>query len=101
MKKYRLSLSSRAILLAAGASLAMPVMAETETAEAAAVDQPAEQAAASSSSDDIYDDTDGDEIIVTAPRLAGQLERARPWAQKRPSTWAGGSGQDSAEARRP
>ncbi|WP_428680476.1 TonB-dependent receptor plug domain-containing protein [Sphingopyxis sp.] len=74
MKKYRLSLSSRAILLAAGASLAMPVMAETETAEAAAVDQPAEQAAASSSSDDIYDDTDGDEIIVTAPRLAGQLE---------------------------
>lgn len=34
-------------------------------------------------------------------RLAGQLERARPWTQKRPSTWAGGSNQDSAEARRP
>lgn len=76
MKKYRLSLSSRALLLAAGASLAMPAMAETEAAAVAGIaGQPADQAAATSSDDDYDDSTyDENEIIVTAPRLAGQLE---------------------------
>ena len=75
MKKNRLSLSTRALLLAAGASLAMPAMAETGTAAAAAVDtvdQPAEPAAAPADQDD--DQYDQDEIVVTAPRLAGQLD---------------------------
>lgn len=70
MKKSPLSLSSRAVLLAAGASLAMPAMAEARAATA--LDQPAEQAA--SPSNDFYDEIDEDEIVVTAPRLAGQLE---------------------------
>ena len=75
MKQYRLSLSTRAILLAAGASLAMPAMAEDEgaAATAAVADQPAADPAPSTADDD-YDDLDGDEIVVTAPRLAGQLE---------------------------
>lgn len=71
MKKYRLSLSVRAVLLAAGASIAMPAMAETEEVAVAAADQPAE---AAPSSDDVDDQADQDEIIVTAPRLAGQLD---------------------------
>jgi len=89
MKKYRPALSSRALLLAAGASLAMPAMAETAPAAlivptaaaapaapagaVAVADQPAEPAAATAL-DDVYDDEDENEIIVTAPRLAGQLD---------------------------
>lgn len=77
MKKYRFSLSTRALLLAAGASLAVPAMAATEATAVAAADtagQPAEPAVSASASDDIYDDADQNEIIVTAPRLAGQLD---------------------------
>ena len=74
MKQYRLSLSTRAILLAAGASLAMPAMAEDEgaAATAAVADQPAADPAPSTADDD-YDDLDGDEIVVTARSRSGQL----------------------------
>lgn len=74
MKKTRLSLSTRAILLAAGASIATPAMAETEAA-ATAAEQPAEPAA--SVADDAAEpaeDYDQDEIVVTAQRLVGQLD---------------------------
>ena len=79
MKNYRLSFSARAILLAAGASLAMPAMAEEEGAAAvlAAADQPAADPAPATAGDN-YDDIDEDEIVVTAPRLAGQLETDIP-----------------------
>jgi outer membrane receptor protein involved in Fe transport len=77
MNSYRISISARAALLAAGASLALPAMAETEAMPAsvavtAAADQPAQPA--TTVSDEIDDETDGDEIVVTAPRLAGQLD---------------------------
>ncbi|MDO9369719.1 MAG: ABC transporter ATP-binding protein [Sphingopyxis sp.] len=80
MNSHRISISARAALLAAGASLALPALAETEAMPAsvavtAAVDQSAEPATtASDDIDDAYDDIDGDEIVVTAPRLAGQLD---------------------------
>lgn len=79
MNSDRLSLSVRAALLAAGASLALPAFAETGAmpvnVAAAVADQPAEPApGASDDVDDAYDDIDGDEIVVTAPRLAGQLD---------------------------
>jgi len=83
MNMSRPSLSVRAMLLAASASLAVPAYAETEmipTSAAAATvvaadDQPADQAGpASSARGSDFDDIDGDEIVVTAPRLAGQLD---------------------------
>lgn len=80
MNKSRLSFSARAALLAASASLAWPAMAETEAASgsaaaAAVTEQPGEQAVtASDDGEDPYDEVDGDEIVVTAPRLAGQLD---------------------------
>ena len=79
MTIIRLFLPSRALLLATGASLTLPAMAEAAEAPAVTVaataDQPAQPAmSASDPIDDDYDDIDGDEIVVTAPRLAGQLE---------------------------
>lgn len=78
MNNIRLSISARAALLAAGASLALPAMAETPigpAATAAVAEQPAEPAAAAPETvEDAYDDYSEDEIIVTAPRLAGQLD---------------------------
>ena len=78
MNKSRLSLSARALLLTASAALAWPAMAaDVASAGAAAmtaVDQPAEPAPTVSDDGDLYDNIDGEEIVVTAPRLAGQLE---------------------------
>ncbi len=78
MNNHRLPLSTRAVLLAAGASLALPAMAETpigSAAVAAVAEQPADPAVApSQDGEEDYDDYSGDEIIVTAPRLAGQLD---------------------------
>jgi outer membrane cobalamin receptor len=77
MTRAHLSLSARALLLTASAALAWPAMAETDAmpASAAATAQPsAPVVSASSDPEDDYDDIDGDEIVVTAPRLAGQLE---------------------------
>ncbi|WP_428630502.1 TonB-dependent receptor plug domain-containing protein [Sphingopyxis sp.] len=81
MTHVRLSLSARALLLATGAMFAVPALAADEAmpASAAAVsavaDQPSTPAvSASDDPADTYDDIDGDEIVVTAPRLAGQLE---------------------------
>lgn len=78
MTNHRLSMSTRAVLLAAGASLALPAMAEApigSAAVAAVAEQPADPAIAPSQDDeDDYDDYVGDEIIVTAPRLAGQID---------------------------
>ena len=78
MTNHRLSMSTRAVLLAAGASLALPAMAEApigSAAVAAVAEQPADPAIAPSQDDeDDYDDYVGDEIIVTAPRPAGQLD---------------------------
>lgn len=65
MIQNRLSFPVRAVLLATTASLASPVLADT-------VDQPIDVAAASAP-DPVYDDFE-DEIVVTAPRLAGQLD---------------------------
>jgi hypothetical protein len=77
MQKLSSSLSVKAALLAAGASLASPAMAETADdpvaiAAVAAADQPVEVTAVDpqGSDDDVYED----EIVVTAPRLAGQLD---------------------------
>jgi len=78
MNNIRLSISARAALLAAGASFALPAMAEAPVgppATAAVAEQPAEPAAAAPETvEDAYDDYSEDEIIVTAPRLAGQLD---------------------------
>lgn len=80
MTYAHLSLSARALLLTASAALAWPAMAETDAMPASAAvtavaDQPAAPVvSASSDPEDDYDDIDGDEIVVTAPRLAGQLE---------------------------
>ncbi len=78
MNNIRLSISARAALLAAGASFALPAMAETSvgpSAAAAVAEQPAEAApAAPETVEDAYDDYSEDEIVVTAPRLAGQLD---------------------------
>ena len=79
MPKFSSSLSVKAALLAAGASFACPAMAEAvDSPVAVAVtttvvaDQPADGAAANpqDSNDDGYED----EIVVTAPRLVGQLD---------------------------
>ena len=78
MNNIRLSISARAALLAAGASFALPAMAEAPIgppAVSAVAEQPAEAApAAPETVEDAYDDYSEDEIIVTAPRLAGQLD---------------------------
>lgn len=78
MNNIRLSLSARAALLAAGAALALPAMADAPIGPpvtAAVADQPAEPApAAPETVEDAYDDYSEDEIVVTAPRLAGQLD---------------------------
>lgn len=80
MNNARLSSSARALLLTASAALAWPAMAETDAMPAsaavtAAADQPsAPVVSASSDPVDGYDEIDGDEIVVTAPRLAGQLD---------------------------
>jgi outer membrane cobalamin receptor len=80
MTHAHLSLSARALLLTASAALAWPAMAETDAMPAGAAvtaiaDQPsAPTVSASSDPEDEYEEIDGDEIVVTAPRLAGQLE---------------------------
>ncbi|WP_439568463.1 TonB-dependent receptor plug domain-containing protein [Sphingopyxis sp.] len=80
MNKSRLSLSARAALLTASAALAWPALAETETmptsvAATATAEQPADPVvSASDDGEDDFDAIDGDEIVVTAPRLAGQLD---------------------------
>lgn len=78
MNNIRLTISARAALLAAGASFALPAMAEAPIgppAAAAVAEQPAEAApAAPETVEDAYDDYSEDEIVVTAPRLAGQLD---------------------------
>ncbi len=80
MTYAHLSLSARALLLTASAALAWPAMADTDAMPASAAvtavaDQPsAPVVSASSDPEDDYDDIDGEEIVVTAPRLAGQLE---------------------------
>ncbi len=78
MNSIRLTISARATLLAAGASFALPAMAEAPIgppAAAAIAEQPAEAApAAPETVEDAYDDYSEDEIVVTAPRLAGQLD---------------------------
>jgi outer membrane cobalamin receptor len=78
MNNIRLTISARAALLAAGASFALPAMAEAPIgppAAAAVAEQPAESApAAPETVEDAYDDYSEDEIVVTAPRLAGQLD---------------------------
>ena len=77
MQKLSSSLSVKAALLAAGASLACPVMAETAgdpvaIAAVADADQPVDVTAVDPQGSD--DDGYEDEIVVTAPRLAGQLD---------------------------
>lgn len=79
MNNARLSISARAALLAAGAAFALPAAAQAPVgppAAAAVADQPADQppAAAADTVDNGYDDYAEDEIVVTAPRLAGQLD---------------------------
>jgi hypothetical protein len=78
MNNIRLSISARAALLAAGASFALPAMAQAPIGPpvaAAVAEQPAEAAvAAPEDVEDAYDDYSEDEIVVTAPRLAGQLD---------------------------
>ncbi|MGR4890134.1 TonB-dependent receptor plug domain-containing protein [Sphingopyxis sp. LARHCG72] len=78
MNNVRLPLSARAALLAAGASLALPAMAQAPIGQpvaGAVAEQPAESVpAAPETVEDAYDDYSEDEIIVTAPRLAGQLD---------------------------
>ncbi|WP_338426146.1 TonB-dependent receptor plug domain-containing protein [Sphingopyxis kveilinensis] len=78
MNNARLSISVRAALLAAGGSFALPVVAQAPIGQpvaAAVADQPADQVpAAAETIDDGYDDYAEDEIVVTAPRLAGQLD---------------------------
>ena len=78
MNNVHLPLSARAALLAAGASLALPAMAQAPIGQpvaGAVAEQPAESVpAAPETVEDAYDDYAEDEIIVTAPRLAGQLD---------------------------
>ena len=78
MNNARLSISARAALLAAGAAFALPAAAQVPVgppAAAAVADQPADQApAAPEAVEDGYDDYAEDEIVVTAPRLSGQLD---------------------------
>ena len=78
MNDFRLALSVRALLLAAGASCALPAVAQApvgQPAAAAVAEQPADAVpAAPETVEDAYEDYSEDEIIVTAPRLAGQLD---------------------------
>ncbi len=78
MNDVRLVLSVRAALFAAGASFALPAMAEAPIGQPVAgamAEQPAEAVpAAPEEPGDTYDDYNEDEIVVTAPRLAGQLD---------------------------
>lgn len=78
MNSARPTISARAALLVAGASFALPAMAQAPIgppAAAAVAEQPAEAApAAPETVEDAYDDYSEDEIVVTAPRLAGQLD---------------------------
>ncbi|KTE01072.1 ABC transporter ATP-binding protein [Sphingopyxis sp. H038] len=78
MNNIRLTISARAALLAAGASFALPAVAQAPIgppAATAVAEQPAEAApAAPETVEDAYDDYSEDEIVVTAPRLAGQLD---------------------------
>lgn len=78
MNDVRLVLSVRAALLTAGASFALPAMAQTPIGPppvSAVAEQPAEPVvAAPETVEDAYDDYSEDEIVVTAPRLAGQLD---------------------------
>lgn len=78
MNDVRLILSVRAALLTAGASFALPAMAQAPIGPppvSAVAEQPAEPVvAAPETVEDAYDDYSGDEIVVTAPRLAGQLD---------------------------
>jgi outer membrane cobalamin receptor len=76
MNKTRFSLSARIALLASAATIAAPALAATaDTPPTAAAAAPADQPvdADTSVAGDNYDE-DSDEIIVTAPRLAGQLD---------------------------
>ncbi|ALH81644.1 TonB-dependent receptor plug domain-containing protein [Sphingopyxis macrogoltabida] len=66
MNNNRLSLSIRAALLAATAIASTPVLAADE--------QIADPALSTANIDDGEEDIDGEEIVVTAPRLAGQLD---------------------------
>ena len=74
------TLSIRAVLLAATAMAATPALAADEAGiaalavSAAAADQPSESAPAAPREEEGYDEIDGEEIVVTAPRLAGQLD---------------------------
>src|SRR3546814_13220490 len=75
MKKYRLSTTSRALLLTTAASLAVPAFAHGEAmlpAAAASTEPPAEEVASPDPDDQDYDDEE--EIVVTGQRLAGQLD---------------------------
>lgn len=74
------TLSIRAVLLAATALAATPALAADEAGiaalavSAAAADQPSDSAPATPREEENYDEIDGEEIVVTAPRLAGQLD---------------------------
>lgn len=78
MKCRYLPISARTALLAAGASLALPAFAETDDMPVAAAaivavaDQPADPAVTGDDAEDIIA-PDENEIIVTSPRIAGQL----------------------------
>lgn len=77
MKKIRLSLSARALLLAGAATVAGPAMAAAaDTLPDAAAIAPAVQPvdADTSAPDDDQGEEEEGEIVVTAQRLAGQLE---------------------------
>ena len=69
MIRNRLSLPVRAVLLVTAASVASPVLADTAAADA---DQPID-VAAPGHTDPVHDDYE-QEIVVTAPRLSGQLD---------------------------
>ncbi|PAL23153.1 TonB-dependent siderophore receptor [Sphingopyxis sp. GW247-27LB] len=77
MKKIRLSLSARALLLAGAATVAGPAMAAAadtlpDAAAVAPTDQPVD--ADTSVPNDHEGEEEEGEIVVTAQRLAGQLE---------------------------
>ncbi|ABF52356.1 TonB-dependent receptor plug domain-containing protein [Sphingopyxis alaskensis] len=78
MNDNRSFLSARTVLLAASAGVALPVAAAAQVgpqAVAALVDQPADQAPpASEAVENAYDDYADGAIVVTAPRLSGQLD---------------------------
>lgn len=80
MNKFRHPLSVRAALLAATTMAATPVLAAEETGPvalavtAAATEQPAVGGGAAPADEETDDEIDGEEIVVTAPRLAGQLD---------------------------